>query len=385
MSRRSHSPGRTSVRHPRPSANRQRPERSADSLALARLPYAKGHLTELELDIFAALRGGLSEVEVAALDQVARTLRRPTKRLRALDLMRYWGHPLSADQQRMMPWLAGLGWHRPLPQRGEPLPPSELARHLVCVVPVPDFLLEPFVHPSRGWFPDVQWSLCRLLGVLGRGEGLDALREIEPFWGWVPRPVFEDFLQTPPHLSVLEGLIAAFVRAWSGPDWLPAQAVQWTRMHSLRFGLPPVLRVVQEISRAPIPEEEAPPVARERLKQLDHRSAIRCLFGVVAASGIRGRMPAELAGWRGQELRWPESFEALDEATGGALSYGFHDALRGRVAFWTLRNEGRHPLILRVDLERGVVRGLGLSNGARDPEGADVAARWAQANGLVLG
>ena len=73
-------------RQSRLSSNAKTAPRTQDEQALSSLSYRKGHLTDEELTLFAELRGQLSPVEASELATVAQTLRRPFKRLRALDL-----------------------------------------------------------------------------------------------------------------------------------------------------------------------------------------------------------------------------------------------------------------------------------------------------------
>ncbi len=363
-------------RAPRPSPNAERQVRSRDETALASLKYRKGHLTDAELAILAKLRGPLTEGEQLVLARAARTLRRPEKRLKALDLMRRWGEPLTLDQERMLPWFAGLTWHRPL-AAAPSLAAVDLARHLLCLVDVPEFLLEPFAHPDR-YKVGVHWDLCRLLAAVGAGHGLGKLGEIDAFWTWVPDPVFTDFLETPAGVPVVEGLIRAFVCHWDGPEWLARQAFTWTRMVSMSWDLPPVLRVAQERCLDPLPPRETQEVALARLVVVRNQ---RRNFGTAPAFPLPGVVPPELAGWSCHPLRTPSDFEAEDLGNDGHTSWSFHDALRGRVSVWSLRREDRR-ITLWIDVQTLRFRYTRTTPREGDVADAQVVTVWARANGL---
>ena len=286
MSRKNPHNGRAHARRnrqPRPSPNANRTARPRDEQVLSALPYRRGHLTDQEFALFRQLRGPLSPGEHEQLAQVADTLRRPLKRLRALDLMRYWGLPLTRAQHRMLPWFAGLAWQQALPS-DRSLDAVSLAHHLLGTQDVPAFLFEPFAHPERYSSTALHWDLCRLLAAVASGKGLVALRELENFWTWVPPDVFERFLETPVDIPVLEGLIQAFVTGWGGPDWLAKQALTWTSLYSITFDLPPVLRVAHGLCVQPLPPLEAEKSAKTRLATVP---AISRLFGEPQAADPR--------------------------------------------------------------------------------------------------
>ncbi len=366
-------------RHARPNANANRPERSRDERVLASLPYRKGHLTDQELTLFAELRGDLSPMECEQLGRVAGTLRRPFKRLRALDLMRHWGLPLTRARHRMLPWFAGLTWHRPLPNNSA-MQPVVLARHLLCSQDVPEFLMEPFAHPEPHASASLQWELCRILATVGSGGGLVQLREINNFWTWVPPGVFERFVETPPGVPVLEGLIHAFVQSWGGPIWLAQQAYSWTSIRSLEYGLPPVLQVVHGLCQQSLSQEQVEQVGKTRLGAVPKYSR---LFGESRKLPIPNSMPVELAEWHSYELRTPEDFEAEDARADRMVSYSFQEAQRGEVSFWSLRREDQ-CITVRVDVSRMRAWQIGTYRRPRDPEEGRVLGLWARANGLEV-
>ncbi len=364
-------------RQSRLSSNAKTAPRTQDEQALSSLSYRKGHLTDEELTLFAELRGQLSPVEASELATVAQTLRRPFKRLRALDLMRYWGVPLTNAQRRMLPWLAGLNWHRSLPDNPG-LSHAALAAHLLCKQDFPAFLLEPFAYPEGYPSETLHWDLCRLLATVGSGGGLVELRQIEKFWSWVPSDVFERFLETPPDVPVLLGLIDAFVTSWGGPDWLAEQAYTWFAVRSLNYGLPPVLRVVHELCVQPLSPELARQAALTRFSELPRYSK---LFGPVSKLEIPDVMPVELRDWQCCELLTPDDFEAEDKRSDRYLKFYFQDAQQGKSSFWTLHCEDQ-TIVVKVDVSHR--RASLYSSHRRGPDCDEkrVVAVWAQANGL---
>ncbi|MFT7580992.1 MAG: hypothetical protein ACI9MR_002666 [Myxococcota bacterium] len=388
MSKRQQNTGDSHARQARPSPNSQRPEVHRDGDTLRALPYKRGHLTDEELTLFAQLRGPVTAQERAALKRVAETLRRPPKRLKALDLMRYWGVPLSPEQRVMLPWFAGLKWHRPLPGRDHAtkLDAKALARHLLCIAPTPDFLFEPFAHPMSDRQPYDQWPLCRVLGVVGGGGGLDQLRELDMFWTWVEPEVFQHFLATPDGVSVLRALIAAFVSAWSGPPWLSELAVHWQPIHALYSDLYPFLRVAYGLCRNPRPLEEADAAAHEELARIP-RNGCRDCFGESKPLPIPNAIPVGLTGWHAHELRTPADFEDEDAATSRIATRYFRHAHRGEMSLWSLRREGRPRLTVRIEIgARGTARMraslLHGYEGRPSDDDRDVMTRWAHANGI---
>ena len=383
MSKKNRLNSAASTRHsraPRPHPNAEHSDPSGDERRLASLGYQKGHLTPEELALFGELRGLVSKEEVRELKAVSRTLRRPLKRLRALDLLRFWGAPLTQERRRMLPWLAGLQWHRELPQ-DRSMPTVSLARHLLEVHPAPSFLLEPFARPDLELGDRVIWELCRLYATVASGEGLAKLREIQPFWDHLTGPVFERFLESPPGTPVLEALVDAHVKHWGGPEWLASEALSWTQLRSLRFGLPPILRVVYELCVDPVPRAEARSVALARLEVLNERPP---MFGETVALSIPNVLPPEIDGWEVCELRTPADFEAADAVMGRSVHRYFNRACRGELSIWWFHREER-AMIAQVDPERmHMPRYFWSSDEERDGVGRKALRAWAEANGLGI-
>lgn len=379
MSENNRHPGRKRARRnrdPRPSANISRPERNRDHAVLAKLPYRKGWLTDRELELFAELRGELTPEEIGEIKQVDGTLRRPLKRLLALDLTRYWGAPLTKAQRQMLPWFAGLRWVRPLPT-DRSLDPVAVARHLLCDQEVPAFLFEPFAHPEL-YDQGLGWDLVRILGMVTSGRGLEGLREMQNFWTRVPQPVFDRFLETPADVPILEGLTGAFVAEWGGPDWLAKQAYGWTTFRSIAYGLPPVLRVAYDLSVDPLPPEEARKAALERIANFPR--FLRGNFGRARRLSIPAVMPKALDGWRSKELHTPEDFDEEEARSSRYTTFYFQDAALGKTSLWSLSRKDQH-LTVQVNVARNEAS-LFATDGS--PEAKEVMALWADANGLAF-
>ncbi|MFT6821361.1 MAG: hypothetical protein ACJATT_005191 [Myxococcota bacterium] len=374
MSKNSQSNGRTHARHPRPSHHASRPK---DEQVLAALPYRKGHLTDQELVLFGELRGELSPEEKGEVARVAPTLRQPLKRLRALDLIRYWGTPLTNEQHRMLPWFAGLAWQRPLPRKTG-LASVPLAHHLLCSHDVPAFLMEPFAHPCRYRSDALHWELCRLLATLGKGGGLTELRGLKNFWTWVPQDVFERFSGTPPDTPVMEGLIDAFVQSWEGPEWLAKQASTWMTLWSFSFDVPQVLRVVHGLCVEPLPEEQTRAVAESRLAALPRLSTN---FGHTRKLPIPNVMPTGLEDWTSHELRTPDDFEAEELRNRTRVTYRFQEAQRGQLSYWSLQR-GDQCITVKVNVSRMRAWQIAPYSRPEDPEEERVLSLWALANGM---
>lgn len=355
-------------------SRRSKPVRSQNSPDVARLgslSYRKGHLTEHEIEIFAELRGELTRQEKTRLKQVSQTLRRPYKRLRALDMLRYWGQPLTRSQRRMLPWFAGLSWHRPLPDQA--LSPTALARHLLCEHPTPTFLFEPFEHPERFYEEHLGWRLCRLLATVAQGRGLAGIRELDSFWNTVPPSVFARFLQTPDDVPVLRGLLVAFVAEWEGPPWLGEDACGWIPIKSMH-DMSRLIRMVDEFCDDPLPREQTFTTALQRLEPVP---AHRLMYGESQPLGIADGMPPELEGWQSHELRTHTEFHAV------GLQYYFQSARLGEISVWLLRKQGGPVLALRINVSMRQVELLGSRRG-QDAEAQQVVALWAAAHDLTV-
>ena len=355
---------------PRPRAPRPAPPRTprtADEAALRTLSYRRGHLTDAELDVFADLRGPLSTAEVEALKAVSTTLRRPYKRLRALDLIRYLGAPLTPGQAVRLPWFAGLTPDRPLPDTL--LPPVALARHLFAAEHVPAFLFEPFADPYR-YRPSVAWDLVRVFGMVANGRGLDGLRELDPSWLYVHPAVFEGFLATPPGVPVVQALALAFLRAWRGDPALVDDILGWEPLKNWRYGVPRLLRVAHSLCRDPVPPEGRDRAIRERL------AALPMFF-----QGFGEAWPLDIPGdgfdgWRATECRTVEDFHAVSPWS----SRPFAGAALGRSSLWVLRR-GDAEVYVVVDVATGGVEPFAPPR-EPDPERSALLAGWARANGL---
>ncbi|MFT7580637.1 MAG: hypothetical protein ACI9MR_002310 [Myxococcota bacterium] len=299
--------------------------------------------------------------------------------------MRYWGVPLSPEQRVMLPWFAGLEWHRPLPVRDHtaPLDAKALARHLLCIAPTPDFLFEPFTQPMGDRQGYDQWPLCRVLGVVGGGGGLYALRELDMFWTWVEPEVFEHFLATSDGVPVVRALIAALVRNWSGPPWLSELAAFSRPIDGHYWDLYPLLRVAYSLCRHPRPREEADAAAQEELARIPRNSGCRDCFGESKALSLPNVIPVELTGWHAHELRTPADFEAEDAGNSGIATRYFRQAHRGEMSLWSLRREGRLRLTVRIEIGRSMRASLlhRYEDRPRDDD-RDVMTRWAHANGI---
>ena len=382
MSKNNRTSGRDRVRHRRTARQPGAPqptERTREERVLGQLPYRKGHLTEQELACFATLRGELTAEEQHELHRVAKTLRRVTKRLRALDLILRWGAPLSPQQRLVLPLLAGLAWTRPLP--ATPLKSvAELAQHLVFQVDAPRFLLHPFTHPEHYPRGTLAWEMARIAGVVGSGDGLTKLRELENFWTWVPERVFASFLHTPEGTPVGQGLVAAFVADWGGPDWV-ADVVYRTALRphrGIRYGLPLILRTAQALCSRGVDRDDAEAEAARLFSQLPDFTT---LFGRVPPLGITSRFPDSLNDWRARELLTPEDFERGEGQTRRHLTLHFQDALEQRISLWELSGEGRTVF---VQIDRDTRRAWHFDGVYREPDeqAERVIAPWAQASGL---
>lgn len=194
---------------------------AATQRALTSLP--RGPITDREIGLLGALRGPVTAREEAVLRAPQlEVLRDPARRVRVLDLLRLPGALLRFEvHPSVLPLLAGIAWVRPPVDLVVTEDLAELARHLLCVRPVPAFLCEPFEHPER-YFPGARWWLARLLAAFGGGADLDGLREGGLLPGCLTHGMFRTFLRSADGTPVMIALRQAQVAAFDGPPWLGA-------------------------------------------------------------------------------------------------------------------------------------------------------------------